>query len=371
MEDFTSRRDALVHLGTWVEMLVKHLLREKGIRLHSVNCRVKDAKSLEKKLASKEEKYESLDDVTDCLGLRVITYFEDDVDKVASLIADNFDVDHIVDRRSGRGGDPEKFGYQSLHYVVRITADRAQLPEWAAMKTQLFEVQLRSILQHAWAEVEHDLGYKAEEEVPATSRRRFSRLSGLLETADAEFIGIRDELNAYRGAVADSVSTDPGSVAVDRDSVRAFVLENPRVAAADRKVAKAASRRLAGAALPATMDRRVAEFRLLGLKTLGEVEAALADNERTIGELAHEFKTATGGEGVLMPRGISLMYLGYVLFVVRAGTWLEVRRELLASGRTEDLSNSLQRRLRVAWTRMRADQPALPGPKTLRTLARK
>jgi hypothetical protein len=63
------------------------------------------------------------------------------------------------------------------------------LVEYSTHTGVQFEVQIRSTLQHAWAEIEHDRGYKSEVEVARAVRRRFSRLAGLLELADYEFDG--------------------------------------------------------------------------------------------------------------------------------------------------------------------------------------
>ena len=57
------------------------------------------------------------------------------------------------------------------------------------------------MLDHAWAEIEHDLGYKARDTVPAAARRRLSRLAGLLEMADQEFVAIRRDLDEYAAAL--------------------------------------------------------------------------------------------------------------------------------------------------------------------------
>lgn len=369
LDAFVARRPLLVHLGVWIELLLTDLLRQEGISPHSVQCRVKEHASLARKVSTRENRYASLDDVTDCLGLRVITYFADEVDRVAAIIASNFEVDHVVDKRTssvlGSPGEPAQFGYQSLHYVVRIKGDRAALPEWAPLGKQLFEIQLRSILQHAWAEIEHDLGYKAAEAVPAASRSRFSRLAGLLDLADDEFIGIRDELQEYKSTVEEQVSADPSSVAPDRDSLRAFVMENPTVAAVDTLVAAARNRKLGTDALDSALSRRAVEFRLLGLKSIGDVESALETHRPKIAALAEVLRTSTKSPATsFLPRGSSLLYLGYVLTVMKNDTWAGVRRDLVASGRSELTAPGILSGLRAAWRKMRQQTPSLPGPKT-------
>ncbi|WP_242785636.1 GTP pyrophosphokinase [Bacillus cereus] len=118
-------------------------------------------------------KYSTLNDITDISGIRVITYFSDDVDKVASMIQNEFEIDETnsVDKRTLL--DPDRFGYLSLHYVIKLNTLRTSLVEYQRFKDLKAEVQIRSILQHAWAEIEHDLGYKSKNSIPRVVKRDF------------------------------------------------------------------------------------------------------------------------------------------------------------------------------------------------------
>jgi putative GTP pyrophosphokinase len=104
--------------------------------------------------------------VTDLVGARVITYFADDVDRVARIIRnlDNFEIDprNSVDKR--RALQADQFGYQSLHLVALLSKRRifTENREFEGLK---IEIQIRSLLQHTWAEIEHAY-YKAERTLP-------------------------------------------------------------------------------------------------------------------------------------------------------------------------------------------------------------
>ncbi|MGE3482964.1 MAG: GTP pyrophosphokinase family protein, partial [Gammaproteobacteria bacterium] len=89
--------------------------------------------------------------------------------------------------------EEERFGYQSVHYLVRLSAARAQLAEYERFAGAVTEVQVRTILQHAWAEIEHDIQYKSSAAIPRDIRRRFMALAGMLELADREFQAIQDQ----------------------------------------------------------------------------------------------------------------------------------------------------------------------------------
>jgi len=173
-----------------VERLLEQLLETLKIKV-GVTSRLKKRDEFEKKI--KDPKYKSARDVTDIAGARAITYFEDDVDRVADVIKDNFEIDrqNSIDKR--RWLRPDQFGYQSLHLVALLSSQRLALPEYRVFSGLKIEIQVRSVLQHAWAEIEHGLGYKRQSGVPASVRRRFSRIAGLLELADGEFVAVRND----------------------------------------------------------------------------------------------------------------------------------------------------------------------------------
>ena len=161
LADYDAQVEIAVDLAPRVSSLITDLLRDSSLRAHSVSARVKTRESMARKLSERNPPYSHLDEITDVIGIRIITYFDDDVDLVASTIEANFDVDadNSVDKRSLL--EPDRFGYLSVHYVATLSETRASLREWARFADRKFEIQIRSILQHAWAEIEHDLGYKS------------------------------------------------------------------------------------------------------------------------------------------------------------------------------------------------------------------
>lgn len=172
--------------------------------MHSISGRVKTRQSLQEKIARKG-KYSSLSEITDLMGIRIISYFDDDLSKIANLIEDNFyiDVDNSIDKRNSL--DPDRFGYMSMHYVVRLNDERLSLRENESYRDTKFEIQVRTVLQHGWAEVEHDLGYKLKSEVPDHIRRKFSQAASLLELSDRLFSEIRQEISLYETDIAQKV----------------------------------------------------------------------------------------------------------------------------------------------------------------------
>ena len=130
-------------------------------------------------------------ELTDFVGARVLVPLSADVTPVARLVQRLYAVDEMTDQRADSLLDVP--GYQSLHFLVRFRfedRDALGLTERGVPDLPI-EVQVRSILQHAWAALQHDLMYKGERAPTDQVRRRLISLAGLLELADHEFMSVR------------------------------------------------------------------------------------------------------------------------------------------------------------------------------------
>lgn len=218
-------REALPEYERLRDAVVEHitgLLGAAGLNIHHVTGRVKRPGSLADKLRRKPGRYARLANVTDLVGVRVITYFASDVNVVARLMEEHHvvDWDHSIDK--SRIHDPDRFGYLGVHYVLRAEPDL--VPELPGAR---YEVQIRSVLQHAWAEIEHDLGYKNREAVPREVRRRFYRLAGLLEMADEEFMALHRMVRDYAATLPGRIADDPEGVFIDAQSMKHLLAASP------------------------------------------------------------------------------------------------------------------------------------------------
>jgi ppGpp synthetase/RelA/SpoT-type nucleotidyltranferase len=211
---YAADHDELVLAGAEAVDLVTSVLDEAGINYLSVSGRTKSVASFAEKAARSVGGLrlyaDPLREIGDQLGVRVITYVRDDVAAVADLLADQVVVtdDRDLGRETASQG---RFGYASRHLQITLDAAREGLPAYAHLAGRNVQVQIRTVLQHAWAEFEHDIRYKGT--VPAEHAhdfdRRFTLAAGLLELADQEFATIRDRL---RGPVAQDDHLDvPGS----------------------------------------------------------------------------------------------------------------------------------------------------------------
>lgn len=185
-------------LASVAARVISECLKQSDIGVHSVDFRAKEPASLGRKAAIPSEtdrnspKYsDPLRDITDLAGVRVITYFPETLNLVDKIIREEFE----VVEKSNKGDillSQGKFGYQSIHYLVKINSSRSSLSEYSRYAERVVEIQVRTILQHAWAEIEHDIQYKSSYSIPKEIRRRFHALAGMLEIADREFQSIQE-----------------------------------------------------------------------------------------------------------------------------------------------------------------------------------
>ncbi|MFZ4895047.1 GTP pyrophosphokinase [Plantibacter sp. Mn2098] len=356
-DDYQNLAPEFVALGSKVELLVRELLHTDQLEVHNVSHRVKTRESAQTKARDKL-KSASIAPLTDILGLRIITYFPDQVDEIASLIEREFLIvlKNSVDKRALL--DPDRFGYLSSHYVVSIGPSRSSLPEWAAYREMVFEIQIRSILQHSWAEIEHDLGYKAASSIPRDVRRRFSRLAGLLELADAEFVSIREELKTYEKAVTKAMSAGEDAD-VNRDSVIALVVEDPTSINLDNEIAKALGVHLTPIQEYYAADRS-SDLLRLGFKSIRAFLQAIEGADTWIAKFASAWIAEPKYKGesaayeeprVLhdLPSGIGLLYACRHL-LLRSGSDKQILEEFFSPA---NQSAEALRLLRTIHTRTR------------------
>jgi putative GTP pyrophosphokinase len=204
VRQYAAMQPALQEVADEFVAFITAQLDDAGINYVSVTGRAKSVASFAGKAARTsggEPVYpEPLTQITDQVGVRVVTYLHGDVTAVADLLADQLSVldDRDLGQETARQG---RFGYASRHLLVAVDRVKGVPSAYESLREHSASVQVRTILQHAWAEFEHDVRYKGtipEEHVPDLDRR-FTLAAGLLELADREFSAIRDRLQATMG----------------------------------------------------------------------------------------------------------------------------------------------------------------------------
>jgi ppGpp synthetase/RelA/SpoT-type nucleotidyltranferase len=213
-----------------VQKILEQALQAQRINVASVQARAKSLASFAEKasLPSEADRNEPryrdpITEITDLTGARVITFFPRTVGEVDRLLAAEFEILERVDKAAALH-EEERLGYQSIHYVVSLRPTRTALPEYARYGGLRAEIQVRTILQHAWAEIEHDIQYKSVETIPSQVRRRFMTLAGLLEIADREFQAVQDEDETLRQAARKSVQAGAlAGVEITADALKSYL----------------------------------------------------------------------------------------------------------------------------------------------------
>lgn len=179
---------------------LKSLLLNSKAEYHLIESRLKEVKSLENKRIRKistnsslvswppYREAEEIKEITDLSGVRVIVFHLEDVRLVVNLICKEFKIDENNSNFFLSNSEHDRFGYQSVHVIV----------EWESIK---IEVQIRTVLQHAWAAISHKMDYKSVKKSPYQLKRKLSRLSGLIEIADNEFNEIKTEYSIEKKEV--------------------------------------------------------------------------------------------------------------------------------------------------------------------------
>ena len=217
---FSENYDKHVRATKAFHQLVISLLDQAHIPYAAVTSRTKTLASFMGKASAKKtgrtpakrprRKYtDPSREISDVCGVRIVTFVDSLTTTLADLIKKEFTHDpaQYVDKTVSLGID--RVGYRSIHYVVRLASLRRDLAEYRDFADIPFEIQVRSLLQHAWAEFEHDRRFKSPAELPPGLKRRFSLLAGGLELLDGEFDRLGRDVDAHNAALARTPDVPP------------------------------------------------------------------------------------------------------------------------------------------------------------------
>jgi putative GTP pyrophosphokinase len=282
LAEFDKKEAILADLCTRTRGLIEAILQNAKVPYQSVQFRVKSAAKLRQKYLDPTKNYGKLDEITDLAGLRVITYYEADVDRVAEALKREFDVDlkRSVDKREG---EPDRFGYSALNYVCRHLQKRTDDVEYRRFAGIYCEIQITSILRHAWSEIEHEW-YDLKDAYPKTVKRRFYRTAALLELAESEFQDIRKQRTDYERSVAVRVEAKVPDIRIDAVSLRPFILEEPIVHELDESLAAFLGKAMASELPDSVVEARAGAATGAGIAKLQELRESLIKHQEALQE---------------------------------------------------------------------------------------
>jgi len=227
IQKFISTRSNYDNFRLKLTELIKELIIDSGIDIVSIESRTKSIESFREKIQRPEKNYDNpFQQITDLCGIRIITYYTEDIYKIAELIKNEFEIDEENSVDKTIINSPDRFGYLSLHYVLKLNEIRKNLIEWKAFNDFNAEIQIRTILQHSWAAIDHKLRYKIKKEIPSTLKRKIFRLSALLELADEEFLSIKNQTQQLHSEIGSSIEKGNLEIEFNSISVLSYIDDN-------------------------------------------------------------------------------------------------------------------------------------------------
>lgn len=220
IETYKAQRPLYEKLSEEVKYVIDQKIKEQKIKISTSPCRPKTISSLTQKIQRKSYK-DPLKEITDLAGVRIVCYYETDIQPIKEIINENFIVHEHIDKTDDLGVD--KMGYHGSHFVVSL-GDRysgARYEEFINLKC---EVQVRTVLQDAWALISHHLVYKEESSIPDRMRRDLNNVASLLEIAQGIFNSMREKRESYISEIheKEKAPTDFLSQPVDYETLYAY-----------------------------------------------------------------------------------------------------------------------------------------------------
>ena len=215
IEDLKKEYEETAHLAERFSVALQEQLEElflvNKISLGvQIERRVKSWNSIAEKLERKSLEIESIGEISDLVGLRLILLFKRDVLKTCELLSESFSVLEKEDTQEKLG--ESQFGYQSFHYLIKMPKGWLSVPSLAPFEALQAEIQIRTVAQHIWAAASHALQYKHESSIPPPILRTINRVSAILETVDLEFERVLEEREVYVSDVDLDATPEPLNV---------------------------------------------------------------------------------------------------------------------------------------------------------------
>jgi putative GTP pyrophosphokinase len=294
------------------------VLKYERLNIEFITGRVKDKASLNLKISSKSN-YESLANVTDVLGVRIVTAYKNEIPFIIRKIRETFDIDEENTNTNESKSDSE-FGYSSYHIIVSNAKDKDCKTSDPKFKNLKAEIQVRTILQHAWANISHKIDYKAKQKPDSPYRRKLFQIAALLELADQEFSSVREEIIKSQKSLLPTSQDKFSDDIIIFDTLQAYIFQSTTCNTLDSKIAD-----ITFSALHYNLDsieKNLTQIEKLNIKSLNELDTKLRDlsnnivtafkesNSRWI-QYQKAFPNILGSSS--SPRGISITYLYYHL----------------------------------------------------------
>lgn len=188
-----------------VQQAIAIFLKDAKIPFLNVSGRLKDLESFIEKIERKNYSNPFVDNEDFC-GIRIIVYYPDDIVDVQNIIEKEFNLQNYIDKDAEL--EINEFGYRSKHSIIKIKENWFSTPNYRGLENIKIEIQIRTILMHAWAEIEHKLAYKNKEQIPKILQRQLFRLSAKFEESDEQFQALKEGIEKYRQEITEKFKNE-------------------------------------------------------------------------------------------------------------------------------------------------------------------
>jgi ppGpp synthetase/RelA/SpoT-type nucleotidyltranferase len=322
VEEYQSKLSLLEEYANAVFEDLNKIFDNSLLSIQSITGRIKEPTSMQTKFDSKE-KYKSLFDITDLVGLRVITSYRQELEYIKFQIERNFIVDE-ENINMNEPGDLSQFGYASLHFIVKGVKEKGLKSSNQKFEGLKCEIQTRTLLQHAWAETSHKIDYKSDSEIASKHKRKLFRIAALLELADEEFDYLRNGVFKNQRRILPNTKgyfTDYEESDLTPENLQEYVLKSNVCNILDKKLAESSNNALHYNP-DSIMNKNFNQAKNLGIEKIGELEKLLVENDQDVLrtyekqneswlKLKGAFPQRDGNPS--SPRGICITYLHFFL----------------------------------------------------------
>jgi putative GTP pyrophosphokinase len=198
--DYARRRETILEpLANMLAAMLSGYL-EGTSRIDRISVRAKSVERFLAKAARVEGSASKYDDplsqVQDQIGARIITFYLSDVQVVADVVTKYL---RPIEEKLIIPDSESEFGYVGKHFILLIPTDVFDATITREKAPQFFELQIKTLFQHAWSEAEHDLGYKPTASLTSHQKRRIAFTAAQAWGADLFFDELHSETTNSRG----------------------------------------------------------------------------------------------------------------------------------------------------------------------------
>ena len=198
-------------------------LTQQGVELFGISFRIKDFDSFRDKVERGTYK-DPFEEMSDICGLRIVHFYKSHLPLISETIAAVAEVLTSSDQEGVL--KPEKFGFRELVLAVKLKEETLKQPGFEDLAGLKVEIQIRTAVMNTWGEIQKELAYHSQQEIPAEFSRKFFQLNTFFDLADDMLDDLKKEKERYSQKIAQAAKAEGGFQAqlpINLDNLQAFL----------------------------------------------------------------------------------------------------------------------------------------------------